>query len=84
VPLALGWFASAGIGIFGVVVVVLWIIGLVDLSRRSDLESRTRWAWVLIIVLLPIVGTIFYWVRRPLLAEEREKIIAARTRGSNH
>jgi hypothetical protein len=84
VPLALGWFATFGIGIFGLVVVILWIIGLVDLSKRSDLDQRQKWTWLLLIVLIPIVGTIIYWVRRPTLPEEREKIIAARTRGRDY
>jgi Phospholipase_D-nuclease N-terminal len=84
IPLALGWFLTAGIGIFGVAVVILWVIGLVDLSRRPDFDRRSRSAWILIIVLLPIVGTILYWIKRPVLPEERDKIIAARTGGRNY
>jgi Phospholipase_D-nuclease N-terminal len=84
IPLALGWFLSFGVGIFGLVVVILWIIGLVDLSKRPDLDRRAKWTWILLIVLIPIVGTIIYWVRRPTLPEEREKIIAARTRGRGY
>ena len=84
VPFAIGWFLSFGIGIFGVVVVILWIIGLVDLSKRPDLDRRQKWTWILLIVLIPIAGTVIYWARRPTLPEEREKIIAARTRGRNY
>jgi hypothetical protein len=78
---AIGWFASFGIGIFGLVVIALWIIGLVDLSRRPDLDRQRRFTWILLIVLLPIVGTIIYWVKRPILPDEREKIISARGLG---
>jgi hypothetical protein len=84
VPLAIGWFATFGIGIFGLVVVILWIIGLVDLSRRPDLDSRQKWTWALLVALLPIVGTIIYWVRRPILPAERDQIVAARTRGRDY
>ncbi len=80
-PLALGWFLGFGIGIFGLVAIILWIIGLVDLSRRPDLDRRAKWTWILLIVLLPIVGTIIYWVKRPILPDEREKIISARGLG---
>ena len=81
---AIGWFASFGIWIFGIAILVLWVIGLVDLSRRPDLDRAHRLRWVLLIVLLPIIGTIVYLVRRPTLPEEREKIIAARTRGHDY
>ena len=83
-PLALGWFATSGIGIIGVMIVILWIIGLVDLSKRPDLDQRAKWTWILLIVLIPIVGTIIYWAKRPTLPEEREKIIAARMRGRDY
>jgi hypothetical protein len=56
--LGLGW------GLLGVVVLIAWIAGLVDIFRRHDLGSQQRMAWVLIVVLLPIVGTIFYFARR--------------------
>ncbi len=79
-PVALGWFATAGIGVLGVVILILWAIGLIDVARRPDFDRRKKAAWVLIIVLLPIVGTIAYFVMRPTLPEEREKIIAAQVR----
>jgi hypothetical protein len=83
-PLGLGWFATFGIGVFGLAIVILWVIGLVDLSRRSDLDPADKMRWVLLIVLIPIFGTIIYWVKRPTLPEEAEKIIAARTRGRDY
>jgi hypothetical protein len=39
---------------------------------------------VLLIVVLPIIGTIVYWVSRPVLPEERAKLIAAQTRGRDY
>jgi Phospholipase_D-nuclease N-terminal len=84
VVLAIGWLASSGIGLFGILIFTLWIIGLVDLFRRPDLERGDRLRWMLLIVLLPIIGTIVYWVRRPVLPEERDKLIAAQTRGRDY
>ena len=79
-PVALGFFAVFGVGILGIVVLILWVIALIDLSRRPDFDRRHRAAWALIIVLLPIIGTIAYFLARPTLPDEREKIMAARVR----
>jgi hypothetical protein len=84
VPLALGWFATFGIGVFGLAIVALWVIGLVDLSRRPDLDRADRMRWILLIVLIPIVGTVIYWVKRPTMPDEAEQIVAARTRGKDY
>ena len=80
--LAIGFFASFGIGIVGFVVILLWVLSLIDLSRRPDLDRRQRMTWVLLIVLLPVFGAITYLVKRPTLPEEREKII--RDEASRH
>ena len=74
-PLGIGFFAVFGIGIIGFAVLILWVLALIDLSRRPDLDRTHRMAWVLIIVLLPIIGAIAYLVMRPTLPDEREKII---------
>ena len=74
---AIGWFASAGIGIVGLMIVILWVLGLIDVFKRPDFDRGKRAAWVLIIVLLPIVGTIAYFVMRPTLPDERERILNA-------
>jgi hypothetical protein len=50
----------------GVVVIVLWVIALVDLFRRwNELDRRQHSAWLLLIVLLPIVGSLLYLTQRP-------------------
>jgi hypothetical protein len=83
-PLAFGWFLTFGIGIVGVAIVICWVIGLVDLSKRTDLERADRMRWLLLIVLIPIIGTIVYWAKRPLQADEREQIIRSRTAGRDY
>lgn len=62
--LALGWFASAGFGILGLVVLTLWVLGIMDVLKRPDFDRARRSAWILIIVLLPIIGTITYFGMR--------------------
>ena len=51
--------------VLGVVTLLLWAFALADvIGRRPDLERRQRSAWILVIVLLPIVGSIYYLVQR--------------------
>ena len=81
---ALGWIASGGIGILGILIIVCWVLGLVDISKRPDFDRRQRSAWILIVVLLPVIGTIAYFIARPTLPEEREQAVRAATRGRNY
>ncbi len=38
----------------------LMVFALVDLARRKEVKGGRKWPWVLVIVLLNIVGPIFY------------------------
>jgi uncharacterized membrane protein YhaH (DUF805 family) len=50
----------------GVVALILWVVALVDLFRRwNELDRRQHSAWLLLIVLVPIVGSILYLASRP-------------------
>ena len=52
----------------GVVAVVAWLIAIVDMIRRRGQLSRGQLAaWVLIVVIVPVIGTILYFVfgRKP-------------------
>ncbi|MGH3014729.1 MAG: PLDc N-terminal domain-containing protein [Gaiellaceae bacterium] len=47
----------------GVVAAVAWAVALVDMvRRRSALRRGQLAAWVLIVIILPVVGTILYFV----------------------
>jgi hypothetical protein len=50
-------------------VAVIWLIGLIDIFRRKLGTKRTV-AWVLIVLLVPVLGTILYWVLRTPDARE--------------
>ncbi len=62
-PLALGVWVF-GLGVLGILTLALWVFALSDLLRRSDLDRRQRSAWILVIVLLPMVGSIYYLIQR--------------------
>jgi hypothetical protein len=80
-PLALGFWFFAGFGVLGLATAILWVLALVDLfGKRTDLDRRQRSAWILVVVLLPIVGSIWYLLQRPVLEDEREDILNAQSR----
>jgi hypothetical protein len=52
----------------GVVAVIAWIVAIVDMVRRRAQLSRGQVAaWLLIVIIVPVVGTILYFVvgRKP-------------------
>jgi hypothetical protein len=51
-------------GIVGVVVLVIWAITIWDIFR-SRLGTGATAAWLVIVILLPLVGSAIYWIRRP-------------------
>jgi hypothetical protein len=47
----------------GVVAALAWAVALVDMvRRRSALRRGQLAAWVLIVIILPVLGTILYFV----------------------
>ena len=48
---------------------VVWGIGVYDIVRRP-LSRQTKAAWILIVVLLPLVGTLTYFLLRKPTADE--------------
>jgi Phospholipase_D-nuclease N-terminal len=61
--------------------VVIWVIGLVDIVRR-DLPRQATIAWILVVLLLPLVGTLLYFLLRKPTQEELRRAQAAGSDGS--
>jgi hypothetical protein len=79
-PTAVGFWVF-GFGVLGALALALWVVGLLDVLRgRDDLDTRQRTAWILVIVLLPIIGTVIYFIRRPTSEREFEQAVRAQTR----
>jgi Phospholipase_D-nuclease N-terminal len=52
------WFWT----LLGIVVAVAWVVALVDIvKRRHELTGASLAAWILIIIILPVLGTILYF-----------------------
>jgi Phospholipase_D-nuclease N-terminal len=53
---------------FGVVAAIAWLVAIVDMIRRRRQLSRGQLAaWILIVLIFPVLGTILYFVlgRKP-------------------
>ena len=81
IPVADILFLSTTLGgILIVLILIAWALGLVDvIFRRPDLTGTQRFAWILLVVILPIIGTVLYFALRPTLPDEAERIISSRT-----
>jgi hypothetical protein len=60
VILGFAWLWT-GVSVGLVVALVLAVPALVSVSRNRELSRSARSAWVLIIVLLPILGSLVYF-----------------------
>jgi hypothetical protein len=75
---------STAVWVFIVVpLIIVWALGIVDIVRR-DLSGWAKAGWILIVVLLPLIGTLIYFLlRKPTEAEIRQaQAAAAEQRGS--
>jgi hypothetical protein len=49
--------------LLGVLILVLWIAAIVDIVRkRHERTAGKTVAWILLIIILPILGTIIYFL----------------------
>jgi hypothetical protein len=62
--------------VIGIVIAIAWGIGVVDIFRRH-LDAKHTVAWLLIVLIMPILGTILYWVLREEDAGTLERKAAA-------
>jgi hypothetical protein len=52
----------------GAVAIIAWLVAIVDMiRRRGELARGQLAAWVLIVIIFPVLGTILYFVfgRKP-------------------
>jgi hypothetical protein len=62
--------------VIGVALVIIWVLTVVDIVRRHMGTKQTA-AWLLIVVLLPFVGALAYWVMRKPEPGDAERVAAA-------
>jgi type VI protein secretion system component VasK len=52
--------------------IFLWAFALVDLFQREDLSGWAVAAWLILIILLPLLGVFFYFLFRPVTKQDAE------------
>jgi hypothetical protein len=58
--------------------IVVWAIGIVDIVRR-DMGAGVKAAWIILVLVLPLVGTLLYFLlRKPSEEEIRQSYAASR------
>ncbi len=59
--------------------IMIWVFALFDIFRRDDMSGWLKALWVVVIILLPFLGTLIYLIFRPAGAtvQERQAIDAA-------
>ena len=51
-----------GFGLIGLLCLILWVWALVDIINRRFSDDTTKIVWILVVILLPLLGTILYYV----------------------
>src|SRR2546427_7201083 len=59
----------------------IWIFAMVDMFRRRDLPGWGKAVWLVVILFLPVIGTVIYFLARPhtdtWYTSERAEALAA-------
>ena len=50
--------------------IMIWVFSLIDLFGRPDLGGAAKVLWMFLIIFLPWLGVLIYFMARPTLAEE--------------
>ena len=67
-------FLQAVGGLLGLILLVIWVLTIADIVR-SHLGTGKAAAWILLVVIVPFVGALIYWLlRKPSDAEVRRQI----------
>ncbi|HEU5065587.1 MAG TPA: PLDc N-terminal domain-containing protein [Gaiellaceae bacterium] len=44
---------------------ILWIRAVIDVFRRGDLSGGAKAGWAIIMLLVPLIGLLLYYMLRP-------------------
>ena len=76
-PLAV---STAALVFIVIPIAIAWVVGLVDILRHP-MPTGQRVLWILIVIVLPVVGTLAYFtLRKPTEEEVRARQAAAAER----
>lgn len=66
-------FVEVAGGILGIVLLVVWVVTIMDIFR-SRLGAGKTAAWLLIVIILPFVGSLLYWFLRKPSTDETQRL----------
>jgi Phospholipase_D-nuclease N-terminal len=52
---------------------IMWIRAVVDVFRRRDLSVAAKAAWTIVMLLIPFIGLLLYYMLRPSDAQIAER-----------
>jgi hypothetical protein len=61
------------LAVFVIPVLILWGYAVVSLVARPDLGIGAKLLWLLVIILLPLIGSILYFMLRPAPQEQNRR-----------
>jgi Phospholipase_D-nuclease N-terminal len=44
---------------------ILWIRAVIDVFRRTDLSGAAKAGWAIIMLIVPLIGLLMYYMLRP-------------------
>ena len=44
---------------------ILWIRAVIDVFRRGDLSGAAKAAWAIVMLIVPLIGLLVYYMLRP-------------------
>jgi hypothetical protein len=44
---------------------ILWVRAVIDVFRRGDLSGAAKAAWAIVMLLVPLIGLLMYYLLRP-------------------
>lgn len=60
------------VSLIGFVLLLIWVLTLVDIVRRPDLKTSSKVLWALLVLIIPIIGLIIYFIARPAQPGDRD------------
>jgi uncharacterized PurR-regulated membrane protein YhhQ (DUF165 family) len=61
--------------LIALVVAIIVVLTIVDIVRRH-LGAKATTAWILVVIIVPIIGSIIYWAMRKPTQDEIDKAVA--------
>jgi Phospholipase_D-nuclease N-terminal/Short C-terminal domain len=78
-PLATTFWETFFLFLIFLPLLMIWAFALVDIFRRDDLSGIWKALWVVVIFLLPFLGTLIYLIVRPAGATKEERVALDQT-----